>query len=112
MNINKLNKQLEDHIQQQIADTADYLYKEIDNVLGLDNVEMDCHIAHALRQTVDRNLNRILQNKLITSIEHYIEQQANLSASKGCYLEDEDSEEEYLYLPELEEFEDSEITKI
>ena len=112
MNITQLNKQLEDHIKQQLADTVDYLYGEISNVLELYNVEMDCHIEHALRQTVDRNLNRILQNKLITSIEHYIEQQANLSASKGCYLEDKDSEEEYLYLLELEEFEDSEISKI
>ena len=34
MNITKLNKQLEDHIKQQLADTADYLYREIDNVLG------------------------------------------------------------------------------
>ena len=112
MNITKLNKQLEDHIQQQLADTADYLYKEIDNVLELYNVEMDCHLEHTLRQTVDRNLNIILKKKLINSIEHYFEQKANLSALKGCYLEDENSEEEYLYLPELEESEDSEITKI
>ena len=57
-------------------------------------------------------LNRILKNKLIARLEHYTLQKGNLSALKGCYLEDEDSEEEYHFLLESEEFEDSEITKI
>ena len=101
MNITKLNKQLEAHIKQELLETADYLYKEIDNVLELYQIEVD-----------DRNLNRILKNKLIVSLEHYTLQKGNLSALKGCYLEDEDSEEEYPFLLESEEFEDSEITKI
>jgi len=112
MNITKLNKQLEAHIKQELLDTADYLYKEIDNVLELYQIEVDDRIVDALYESVDRNLNRILKNKLIVSLEHYIEQKANLAALKGCYLEDEDLEEEYPFLSESEEFEDSEITKI
>ena len=112
MNITKLNKQLEAHIKQELLDTADYLYKEIDNVLELYQVEVDDRIVDALYESVDRNLNRIFKNKLITSLEHYTIQKSNLLALKGCYLEDEDSEEEYPFLLESEEFEDSEITKI
>lgn len=112
MTITKLNKQLEAHIKQQLLDTADYLYKELDNVLGFYQVEVDDHIVDTLYESVDRNLNTILKNKPIASLEHYIEQKANLAALKGCYLEDEESEEEYPYLPESEEFEDSEVIKI
>ena len=112
MNITKLNKQLEAHIKQELLDTAHYLYKEIDNVLELYQVEVDDRIADALYESVDRNLNRILLRRLMSILEHYSEQKANLSALKGCYLEDEDSEEEYPFLLESEEFEDSEITKI
>ena len=112
MNITKLNKQLEDHIKQHLFDAGDYLREEIDNIFEFSQLEVDDSIVDALYESVDRNLNNILKNKIIASLEHYIEQQANLSASKGCYLEDGESEEEYLYLPELEEFEDSEITKI
>ncbi|WP_236870635.1 hypothetical protein [Candidatus Bandiella numerosa] len=108
MNITKLNKQLEAHIKQELLDTADYLYKEIDNVLELHQIEVDDRLVDDLYESVDRNLNRILKNKLIASLEYYTMQHANLSVLKGCCLEDE----EYLSLLELEEFKDSQIIKI
>ena len=112
MNITKLNKQLKAHIKQEISERAGYLYRELDNIIGWYHIEREDRIIDALDESVDRNLNEILLNRLTSILEHYIEQKANLAALKGCYLEDEESEEEYPYLPESEEFEDSEVTKI
>ena len=112
MNITKLNKQLKAHIKQEISERAGYLYRELDNIIGWYHIEREDRIIDALDESVDRNLNEILLNRLTSILEHYIEKKASLEALKGCHLEDEDSGEEYPFLSESEEFECSEISKI
>ena len=104
--------QFQVHIKNQLQEVAENLYREVDYVLESYLEEVNDNLAEDLCESVNRNLNSDLKKRLIASLEHYIEQKANLAALKGCYLEDEESEEEYPYLPESEEFEDSETTKI
>ena len=73
MNVTKINEHLKDHIEQYLFDILYYLYKEMTHTLKLCNIEMNCHLEHALRKTIDRNPDTIFKNKLITSIKHYIE---------------------------------------
>ena len=107
-----INKQLKAHIKQEISERAGYLYRELDHIIGWYHIEREDRVIDALDESVDRNLNEILLNRVISILEHYIEKKENLEALKGCYLEDEQSEEESTFLSESQEFEDSEITKI
>ena len=88
MNITKLNKQLKAHIKQEISERAGYLYRELDNIIGWYHIEREDRIIDALDESVDRNLNEILLNRLTSILEHYIEKKENLEALKGCYSED------------------------
>ena len=107
MDISKLNKQFELFLSKQLSDTAYILYKDIESSLQFYLEDVTDDKEQDIWKLIDSHLNKILKNKLIVSLEHYIEQKANLAA-----LEDEESQKEYPVLSQSQEFEDSELTKI
>ena len=114
MDILKLNKQLKDNINQHVSDISNNVCEEAYNWM-LDNYDHQLEINDPsltpLYTGVSIHL-AVLNERIMNSLVRYTKERENLSALKGCYLEDEDSEEEYPFLSESEEFEDSEITKI
>ena len=114
MPITKLDKQPEADIQQHLFDAGDYLREEIYRCIHSyydHQVKIDDPIVTTLFTRIDHNIDA-LESEIIDSLKYDAQQRENLSALKGCCLEDEYSEEEYPFLSESEEFEDSEITKI